>query len=264
MQPTNATQQQLLCTARPMQGAAAQAFNSTTFTYDAALTPILATTTPARGSTEGGTAITITGSFPDSFAGTMSVTLGSTTCSSALLVNISTITCTSGNPTAGNATAPKPRGPQPVRVLFEGLGYAATPQQLQSANTSAAAGNVTAASSSAAGAVTYEYVDLWSRRTTWGGGDPPVEGDMVLVPAGTTVLLDVSPPLLSALVLEGDLLFDDAAGEEIHLQVRAADDERIAVAADTTEAGSRECRVIYSLLRSASNRIKRPHSVFQV
>uniref|UniRef100_A0A383WCP6 Fibrocystin-L n=1 Tax=Tetradesmus obliquus TaxID=3088 RepID=A0A383WCP6_TETOB len=202
----------------PSQGATAQAFNSTTFTYDAALTPILASVTPARGSTEGGTAITITGSFPDSFAGNMSVTLGSTTCSSALLVNISTITCTSGNPTAGNATAPRPRGPQAVRVLFEGLGYAATLQQLQSANTSATAGNVTAASSSAAGAVTYEYVDLWSRRTTWGGGDPPVEGDMVLVPAGTTVLLDVSPPLLSALVLEGDLLFDDNAGEEIHLQ----------------------------------------------
>jgi hypothetical protein len=44
---------------------------------------------------------------------------------------------------------------------------------------------------------------------------------MVLVPAGTTVLLDVSIPVLSALVLEGDLLFDDKAQEEIHLQVIA-------------------------------------------
>jgi hypothetical protein len=44
---------------------------------------------------------------------------------------------------------------------------------------------------------------------------------MVLLPNGTTVLLDVSPPLLSALVLEGDLVFDDTAQEEIHLQVNA-------------------------------------------
>jgi hypothetical protein len=109
-------------------------------------------------------------------------------------------------------------------VLFDGLGYAATPQQLLQAS-NASSVNATTASNNTAGAagtssaVSYQYVDLWSRRTTWGGGDPPVEGDMVLVPAGTTVLLDVSPPLLSALVLEGDLLFDDSAQEEIHLQV---------------------------------------------
>jgi hypothetical protein len=228
-----------------MQGATAQAFNSTTFTYDLTLTPTLASITQARGSTEGGTAITITGSFPDSFTGNVSVTLGSTRCSDVLLVNSSTITCTSGNPTAGNATAPKPHGQQAVRVVFDSLGYAATTQQLQSTNSSTAAGtptpsNTSSVSSSAVsstGAVTYEYVDLWSRRTTWGGGDPPVEGDMVLVPAGTTVLLDASPPLLSALVLEGDLLFDDTAQEEIHLQVNttalvaAADAQVVAPAA---------------------------------
>lgn len=32
--------------------------------------------------------------------------------------------------------------------------------------------------------VSYRYIDLWSRRSTWGGGDPPVEGDSVVVPAG--------------------------------------------------------------------------------
>jgi hypothetical protein len=199
-----------------MQGASAQLFNTIAFTYNASLTPAVTSATPTRGSTEGGTAIKIIGSFPAAHAGNVSVSLGTTPCTDAVLVNASTITCTSGNPTAGNSSLPKPRGPQPVRVLFEGLGYAATPQHLQLANTSAL---TNATSSSAPGAVTYEYVDLWSRRTTWGGGDPPVEGDMVLVPNGTTVLLDVSPPLLSALVLEGDLVFDDTAQEEIHLQV---------------------------------------------
>lgn len=32
-------------------------------------------------------------------------------------------------------------------------------------------------------------------------------------------MLDVSPPLLGALVLEGTLEFDDEAADEIHLQV---------------------------------------------
>jgi hypothetical protein len=131
------------------------------------------------------------------------------------------------------------------------------------------------------GQVSYRYIDLWSRRSTWGGGDPPSEGDSVVVPsgehqqwlcvllrpsmvsacvlvamhcccllqaanegegqsscplaaccsggatyrththahAGTRVVLDVSPPVLVAVVLEGSLEFDDTATDEIHLQV---------------------------------------------
>jgi hypothetical protein len=63
-----------------------------------------------------------------------------------------------------------------------------------------------------AGDVRYRYIDLWSRATTWGGSldNIPLEGDSVLVPAGTYVLLDVSPPQLDALVLEGTLAFDDS------------------------------------------------------
>lgn len=41
------------------------------------------------------------------------------------------------------------------------------------------------------------------------------------VAGNTTVLLDVSASLY-AVVLEGDLLFDDVAEEELHLQVRPA------------------------------------------
>jgi hypothetical protein len=52
------------------------------------------------------------------------------------------------------------------------------------------------------GSISYEYVDLWSRRTTWGGLEPPVFNDSVVIPAGTTVLLDVSPPRLYMLLIE--------------------------------------------------------------
>jgi hypothetical protein len=124
--------------------------------------------------------------------------------------------------------------------------------------------------------VSYRYIDLWSRRSTWGGADPPSEGDSVVVPAGeraeapaarpgcrgaalavlaillappsqgpcrarlaasglseqarrrpsrwlrpagSRVVLDVSPPALGAVVLEGSLEFDDQAQAEIELRV---------------------------------------------
>ncbi len=60
-----------------------------------------------------------------------------------------------------------------------------------------------------AGTVLYEYVDLWSRASTWGGGPLPVGGDSIVIPANTTVLLDVPSPRLVSLVLQGTLKFDD-------------------------------------------------------
>ena len=49
----------------------------------------------------------------------------------------------------------------------------------------------------------YYYVDVWSSKYTWGGLDPPIEGDFVIVPAGQTLLLDVDTPILSMLLIEG-------------------------------------------------------------
>ena len=59
----------------------------------------------------------------------------------------------------------------------------------------------------------YRYTDLWSARSTWGGDLPPFEGDSVVVPAGVTIQLDVSPPRLKALILEGTLEVDPAAAD---------------------------------------------------
>lgn len=48
----------------------------------------------------------------------------------------------------------------------------------------------------------------WSDPATW-GGSVPVAGEVVTIPAGQTVLLDVSPPTLNSLMIDGELHFDN-------------------------------------------------------
>lgn len=48
----------------------------------------------------------------------------------------------------------------------------------------------------------------WSDPATWGGSVPAAGAD-VTIPAGKAVLLDVSPPALGNLIVEGSLIFDD-------------------------------------------------------
>ncbi len=50
-------------------------------------------------------------------------------------------------------------------------------------------------------------LERWSEPATWGGRLPQA-GDLVSIPASKTVLLDVSPPALRGLLIEGELIFD--------------------------------------------------------
>ncbi|MCP4306715.1 MAG: transmembrane domain-containing protein [bacterium] len=49
---------------------------------------------------------------------------------------------------------------------------------------------------------------LWSDPATW-GGQLPAAGDNVAIDAGTTIVLDVSPPPLGEVQIRGELIFDD-------------------------------------------------------
>ncbi len=49
----------------------------------------------------------------------------------------------------------------------------------------------------------------WSDRATWPGKKVPKAGDSVTIPAGKTVVLDVSPPALNGLTIMGKLAFAD-------------------------------------------------------
>jgi cell migration-inducing and hyaluronan-binding protein len=50
---------------------------------------------------------------------------------------------------------------------------------------------------------------LWSDSSTWSGGAVPEEGDIVTIGAGLDVVLDVSPPALNGMNLNGKLSFAD-------------------------------------------------------
>ena len=47
----------------------------------------------------------------------------------------------------------------------------------------------------------------WSAPATWPNGKVPVAGDAVTIPAGKEVVLDVSPPALGSLSIDGKLSF---------------------------------------------------------
>ena len=53
----------------------------------------------------------------------------------------------------------------------------------------------------------YRYIDKWSSLTTWLNNEPPVDGDFVVVPDGQAVEMDVSPPKLSVLLVQGVMAF---------------------------------------------------------
>lgn len=49
----------------------------------------------------------------------------------------------------------------------------------------------------------FSYLDVWSSPTTWLGGTLPEEGEMVVIKENQTILLDVSTPVLSMLLIQG-------------------------------------------------------------
>jgi hypothetical protein len=162
------------------------------FSYSLLSTPNITAVSPSRGSSAGGTRITITGTGLQATTTSterrrLSVTSATTEVKIAgkvcnvTSVSPTAIECTTGFHGVTDSTGP---GHASVEVWVPGKGYAAA---------------------SSAAAARYHYIDLWSRHTTWGGGPLPVEDDLVHVPTGNNVLLDMSPPRLSALIVEGKL-----------------------------------------------------------
>lgn len=57
---------------------------------------------------------------------------------------------------------------------------------------------------------TFLYVLRWSNDTTWGVDIPPVDNDLIVVPTGTTLMVDQDTPILEGIAVDGGtLVFDD-------------------------------------------------------
>jgi len=54
-----------------------------------------------------------------------------------------------------------------------------------------------------ASASVFSYVDAWSSEATWGNQPIPAAGEMVVIPKGKVIVLDVSTPILDMILIDG-------------------------------------------------------------
>nr|XP_045000409.1 fibrocystin-L [Jaculus jaculus] len=153
------------------------------FTYTMSLTPVITEISPKRGSTSGGTRLTVTGTGLSENMKDVRVTIAEDKCD-VQYCNKTHIICMT--------SAHTPSGWAPVRVSIRNMGMA----KLENAD--------------------FLYVDAWSSNFSWGGKSPPEEGALAVITKGQIVLLDQSTPVLKMLLIQGGtLIFDEA---DIELQ----------------------------------------------
>jgi len=173
-----------------------------TFEYTMGLTPVITSVSPSLGSTIGGTEITLTGTnFTIETPELYGLEAANGTSTEVLISDIQVFTddipC---NVTAANSTqiicttGARPLFVEPSLIVrFADQGGAAVMPSVE-----------------------FLFMDRWSSVNTWGGQAPPQEGESVVIPAGQHMLLDLSPPKLVLIIVEGRLIFEDA--RDISLQ----------------------------------------------
>ena len=149
-------------------------------------TMLVTAITPTRGSTAGGTSITLTvdGLGEEISAADVTVTVVGVACA-VNSVKAGQVVCTTGS---YGVTSRYNLGNGPVSLTIAGRGTAAS-----------------------TGVSNYEYVDLWSRVTTWGGSGPipgmETLGDSIWIQQGQRILLD-GDVRVYMLIVQGTLEFD--------------------------------------------------------
>ena len=169
------------------------------FTYSSSLTAHVNSISPSSGGTAGGTLVTITGegfmplgiSSPNDLQQEdIVVTIDEAVCdwyNQNISPNDSVILCqTSDHRTTVFAE---------ITVFIQGKGNALIVNGLS-----------------------YQYVDRWSSKYTWGGLEPPREGESVYIKEGQTVFFDTNTPVLNLILIEGALIFEDE--QDVHLQAK--------------------------------------------
>ncbi|CAF0756351.1 unnamed protein product [Brachionus calyciflorus] len=159
---------------------------SSNFTYNKSITPELSSVSPLRGGTGGGTLLKITGTNIQAESNAdVKVLIAGSECE-IISVTSTLIECTTGSYSQSSIKAL-------IEVYVNDVGLAINNN------------------------VYFEYVDLWSSRFTWGGNEPPVEGDLVVIDKSQTVYFDSETPILKGIIiLGGNLIFDDS--QDVHLR----------------------------------------------
>ena len=181
---------------------------SSLFVFQDALTPKLISVIPLQGGTAGGTIVTITGTnfFPQG------VMHSATLAEDDLVVSIDGAICVwYGRTPVPTETSLECRTSEhrttlhaEVKVFVRTSGFAIRDGAPSNPATSEP--------------FTFEYIDRWSSPYTWGGADPPREGESVVIHAGQTVVLDIDTPVLNLVLVEGELVFEDT--RDLHLQAK--------------------------------------------
>ena len=154
------------------------------FEFKDSLTPKVSGVSPDKGGTGGGTEITITGT---GFTAGATASIGGSPCIVSSTTGTTEIVCIT-EPHVGS-------GEFPVLVkLSGGNSIAETP-----------------------GSDSFQYVDRWSSVWTWGGGPVPQEGEFIVLEKGQNIVLDVSTPRLSFLLLNGGNLIWDKEADGLQL-----------------------------------------------
>ncbi|XP_061164553.1 fibrocystin-L-like [Saccostrea echinata] len=156
---------------------------SSGYSYQQAKTATLTGLSPLRGGTGGGTPLTITGS-------------GFGSNEEQVVINGSSCSVTSWTDTqiVCNTDQHTETGKYKVSVTVPGNGLANP------------------------GGYEFFYVDIWSSTFTWENGILPKKDELVVIKEGHTVLLDISPPVLDTLLIDGGNLVFDTADIELQAQ----------------------------------------------
>jgi hypothetical protein len=204
------------------------------FEYKLALTPLLLSVSPDRGPVSGGTDVSVTGQgFFCEDEEDPPITLALVPGPARIAVSLGDVACTTALHGATHSesessdrefrcrTGERPR-------LHEGLG---------AAESQAVSVHVVGCGRAVhVGPHSFTYLERWSKQQTWLHGEPPIEGDSVVISASKAVILDVAPPRLENLTVHGLLTFeaDMPLGE---LSLSAA---RVAVHGGALEIGREE------------------------
>lgn len=145
--------------------------------YDSDIMPEITSVTPDRGGTAGGTQITISGTGFKSI-NDPTVMVSTAACTQLEVKSDTEMVCITGPLSKGS--------PQNTKI------------------------EIVSASGNAKNDETYFwYIDRWNSKYTWGGTEPPVDGDMAVIDQDQTVLIDGETAKLKMLLVNGGhLIFD--------------------------------------------------------